>query len=120
METLNNRIKELTKEIGLPGIRSNFESLARESGQKNTNYQQYLCDLLEKEYASRLKSRKASRIRQAEFPYKKYLEDLQRDELPPEAFQKLQELETLQFIKQGRNIIFAGNPGTGYVKQMIM
>lgn len=113
METLNNRIKELTKEIGLPGIRSNFESLAKENGQKNTNYQQYLCDLLEKEYASRLKSRKASRIRQAGFPYKKYLEDLQRDELPPEAFQKLQELETLQFIKQGRNIIFAGNPGTG-------
>lgn len=116
MNTENNiseKIKELTREIGLPGIRSNFLSLASDSIAKNNSYQEYLLQLLEMEYKSRLKSRKTSRIRQADFPYKKYLEDLQRGELPEDAATKLPELETLEFIKKGRNIVLAGNPGTG-------
>lgn len=110
---ISDRIKELTREIGLPGIRSNFTTLAGDSIAKNSSYQEYLLQLLEMEYSSRLKNRKDSRIRQAEFPYKKYLEDLQRNELPEDATFKLTELETLEFIKNGRNIVLAGNPGTG-------
>lgn len=110
---ISDRIKALTREIGLPGIRSNFSTLADESHASKSSYQEYLLQLLEMEYESRLKSRKASRIRQADFPYKKHLEDLQRKELPEDAYLKLPELETLEFIKTGRNIVFAGNPGTG-------
>jgi len=110
---ITDRIKALTREIGLPGIRSNFSTLADESHASKSSYQEYLLQLLEMEYESRLKSRKASRIRQADFPYKKHLEDLQRKELPEDAYLKLPEIETLKFIKTGRNIVFAGNPGTG-------
>jgi DNA replication protein DnaC len=116
MNTENNtseRIKELTREIGLPGIRSNFSILANDSIANNNSYQEYLLQLLEMEYTSRQKSRKISRIRQADFPYKKYLEDLQRNELPEDASAKLPELEKLEFIEKGRNIVLAGNPGTG-------
>lgn len=116
MNTENNtseRIKELTREIGLPGIRSNFSTLAGDSIANNNSYQEYLLQLLEMEYTSRQKSRKASRIRQADFPYKKYLEDLQRNELPEDASVKLPELEKLEFIEKGRNIVLTGNPGTG-------
>jgi len=113
METLNEKIISLTKEIGLPGIRQNFETLLDEFSTEQGSYNKFLHRLLELEYVSRNESRKASRIRQAEFPYKKYLEDLNRDDLPTEAKTKLAELENLNFIKQGRNIIFSGNPGTG-------
>ncbi|RLD60066.1 MAG: AAA family ATPase [Bacteroidetes bacterium] len=113
MESINDNIKTLTLEIGLPGIRSNFEFLLDEFKAKNKSYDQFLYKLLELEFISRTKSRKASRIRQAGFPYKKYLDELKLEELPDDAKTKLQELETLDFIKQGRNIIFAGNPGTG-------
>lgn len=113
MESINDNIKRLTLEIGLPGIRKNFEFLLDEFKDKNKNYDQFLYKLLELEYISRTKSRKASRIRQAGFPFKKYLDELKLEELPDDAKTKLQELETLDFIKQGRNIIFAGNPGTG-------
>lgn len=116
MNTENNiseRIKELTREIGLPGIRSNFSVLAGDSLASNSSYQEYLLQLLEMEYTSRLKRRKTSRIRQADFPYKKYLEDLQRKDLPEDVSLKLPELETLEFIEKGRNIVLAGNPGTG-------
>ncbi len=113
METINDKIKSLTKEIGLPGIRQNFEDLLDEFSTQSNCYNVFLNRLLELEYLSRNESRKASRIRQAEFPYKKYLEDLNREELPAEAKIKIAELENLNFITHGRNIIFSGNPGTG-------
>lgn len=113
MKDINEKIIALTKEIGLPGIRQNYKILEQEFKGKNNNYKEFLFNLLEIEFASRLKSRRASRIRQAGFPYKKYLEDLKQEELPKGVKGKLEELEQLEFIKQGRNIIFAGNPGTG-------
>lgn len=114
MENINEKIISLTKEIGLPGIRKNFLLLEEEFANSGDNqYKQYLHKLLEHEFFSRLKSRRDSRIRQAGFPYKKYLEDLLQKELPVDVQKKLPEIEPLEFIKQGRNIIFAGNPGTG-------
>ncbi len=113
MESINDNIKALTKDIGLPGIRQNFELLLDEFSNKDKSYNQFLYKLLEIELVSRTKSRKASKIRQAMFPYKKYLDDINLKELPDEAKIKLTEFESLNFIKQGRNIILAGNPGTG-------
>ena len=43
----------------------------------------------------------------------KYLEELQREELPLEGQMLLPEVETLEFIKEGRSIVMYGNPGTG-------
>ena len=108
-----NKIDRLTKEIRLPGIRKNYNVLMEEFSGKQDQYTMFLYRLLEIEYQSREKSRITSRIRQAGFSYKKYLEDLKRDELPEEARQKLNEFEQLEFIQQGRNIILSGNPGTG-------
>ena len=113
MESINANIKTLTKEIGLPGIRKNFESLLDEFKQKDNDYIHFLNKLLEIELISRVKSRKASRIRQAMFPYKKYIEDLKQEELPIDAKNKVKQFESLEFLKQGQNIILAGNPGTG-------
>ena len=115
MESINDNIKTLTLEIGLPGIRRNFEILLDEfkDKDKDKSYNQFLQKLLEIEFVSRTKNRKASRIRQAMFPYKKYLDELKLEELPGDAKTKLPELENLDFIKHGRNIILAGNPGTG-------
>jgi len=113
MESINDNIKTLTKEVGLPGIRRNFELLLDEFKDKDREYNQFLYKLLEVEFASRTRNRKASRIRQAGFPYKKYLDELEPGELPDSGREKLPELESLGFIKDGRNIILAGNPGTG-------
>ena len=51
--------------------------------------------------------------RTADFPQMKYLEELQREELPLEGQMFLPEVETLEFIKEGRSIVMYGNPGTG-------
>jgi DNA replication protein DnaC len=42
-----------------------------------------------------------------------YLNDLMREQLPPNAMEKLPLLERLDFIESGQNIVLAGNPGTG-------
>lgn len=113
MESINENIKTLTKEVGLPGIRSNFELLLEEFKDKDREYNQFLYKLLKVEFAIRTKKRKISRIRQACFPYKKYLDELKLEELPDNGREKLPELESLGFIKDGRNVILAGNTGTG-------
>ncbi len=113
MDNINEKIQSLTKDIGLPGIRKNYKILIEEFKERENKYDVFLHKLLEIEYMSRQKSRKQSRIRQADFPYKKYLEDLNAEDLPVDARNKLSDLEKLDFIKQGRNIILSGNPGTG-------
>lgn len=107
------KIVAYTKELRLPAIRNNHTAHARQAIKEKTSYEEYLLKLLEDEFETRLKNRKTARIRQADFPYKKYLQDLQREELPKNAQAKIDVLENLEFIKDGQNVILAGNPGTG-------
>lgn len=107
------KIEAYTKELRLPAIRNNYMAHARQALKDKTGYEDYLLTLLEDEFETRIKNRKSARIRQADFPYKKYLHDLQREELPKTAQSKIDVLESLEFIKEGRNVILAGNPGTG-------
>lgn len=114
IENIKEKIISLTKDIGLPGIRKNYDILIEEFKNKENNaYDDFLYRLLELEYFSRQKRRKQSRIRLAGFPYKKYLDELNFNDLPDDAKNRLSDLEKLDFIKDGRNIILAGNPGTG-------
>jgi len=107
------KIVAYTKELRLPAIRNNYTTLAQRAIKEKTRYEDYLLTLLEDEFETRIKNRKTARIRQADFPYKKYLQDLQRDVLPKNAQEKIDVLESLEFIKDGQNVILAGNPGTG-------
>jgi len=79
------KIAAYTKELRLPAIRNNYSAHARQAVKDKTGYEEYLLALLEDEFESRIKNRKSARIRQADFPYKKYLHDLQREELPKNA-----------------------------------
>jgi len=114
---LQNEIKaEITrysKELRLPVFRSEFEQVAQESAKDGADYETFLLRLMEREYDTRLENRKKAQIRQAGFPAKLYLHDLKRELLPVDAAEKLTMLERPDFVASGRNIILAGNPGTG-------
>ncbi|HEC44467.1 MAG TPA: hypothetical protein ENI20_16725 [Bacteroides sp.] len=114
------KIIAYTKELRLPAIRNNYTTLAQRAMKEKTGYEDYLQTLLKDEFETRLKNRKLSRVRQANFPYKKYLQDLQREALPKNAQEKIDVLESFEFIKNGQNVILAGNAGTGNVNYMIM
>jgi DNA replication protein DnaC len=114
---LQNEIKaEITrysKELRLPVFRNEFEQVAQDAAKDRLDYETFLLRLMEREYDTRLENRKKAQIRQAGFSAKLYLHDLKRDLLPTDALEKLAMLERLDFVASGRNIILAGNPGTG-------
>lgn len=92
------------------------ESLAdnlRDAAADNLSYAAVLVRLLDAELESRTMAAQRRRIRAAAFPQLKYLHDLVREDLPAEARAALPELETLDFVKNGRNLVLYGNPGTG-------
>jgi len=107
------RITKFTKELRLPATRKNIAEEIEEAEKSNLNYEDFLCSLLSKESDLRIENGKKNRIRAANFPYKKYLEDLSIDDLPHDAKKNLKVLKSLDFIKNGQNIIFSGSPGTG-------
>lgn len=110
---INERIIEYSKELRLPVFRREFKGLAKEAAAERLNYEDFLLQLMEREYEGRLENRKKSNIRKANFPSKMYLNDLNREQLPSDALEKLPLLERLDFIESGQNIVLAGNPGTG-------
>jgi DNA replication protein DnaC len=106
-------IYKYSSDLKLTIIKQCFEEQIKEANQKDTSYEEFLSLLLQKEWDSRQETAQYNRIRRAEFPYKKHLEDLSIDDLPEDAQKKYKHLKTLEFIKEGRNLILAGNPGTG-------
>lgn len=107
------KIKENAKYLKLAYSFSNADEFLEEHTTLNSSISDFYNDLLQKEADIRYENGKEARVRNANFPYKKYLIDLQRDYLPEDAKNKLSLLETLEFIKNGQNLILAGNPGTG-------
>ena len=102
-----------SKELRLPTFRKNYETAALEATREKLTFEQYLHGLMQQEYEARAENRKKTQIRKAGFTQLKNLQDLSREDLPLEAQERLPLLERLDFIKDGRNLILSGNPGTG-------
>lgn len=112
-KNLAQDIMEYTKELRLPTFRKNYLAAATEAARESLSFEQYLHGLLLQEYEVRAENRKKTLIRQAGFPQLKYLQDLKREELPKDGQERLPQLERLEFIGSGRNVIMGGSPGTG-------
>lgn len=108
-----DKAKHLAKELKLPYTSGNLKEEINDANKENKSYEEFLVSLLEKEHDIRVENGVKSRIRLAKFPYKRYLEDLVLEELPEGARDKVRLFSSLEFIENGQNIIFAGNPGTG-------
>ncbi|MEA1970556.1 MAG: IS21-like element helper ATPase IstB, partial [Thermodesulfobacteriota bacterium] len=113
MKKVIDQIKEITKQIRLPGVRRYLTDEIKEANTKDLSYEDFLYNLLLKEYDLRLENSKKNRIRLAGFPYRKYLEELSLADLPPDARKRFKVLKSLDFIEGGQNVILAGSPGTG-------
>jgi len=110
---IEQQIDYYSRQLRLPAFRTQYAEQAKLAAKNNTSLEHYLLDLMIAEYDQREVRRKKQRIRRAAFPYQKQLQDLVKKELPEDAQSKLATLERLDFIKDGQNLILAGNPGTG-------
>ncbi|MEG3007582.1 MAG: IS21-like element helper ATPase IstB [Oscillospiraceae bacterium] len=105
--------KTYASELKLNAIKSDLDESIDDAQNNNLGYEEFIARLLQKEFDVRHYNLIQSRIKSAGFPYKKYFEDIEIDALPVDAQNKLKHLNSLKFIKEGQNVILAGNPGTG-------
>ena len=111
--THTDNIIEAARSLKLGGVRGCIKDLQETAIKENWTYEHFLAEVLQHELKHREESKKKGLVRKAHFPTLKYLEDLERNELPEDMALALPELESLNFIKEGRNVILYGNPGTG-------
>ena len=110
---IKQQIDELSRTLHLPAFRREYEQQASQAVAESLSYEVFLLRLMELESQTREENRRKSQIRQAGFVQYKYLHDLSREDLPGDAAAKLPQLEQLDFIRSGQNLILSGNPGTG-------
>lgn len=103
-------ISELATALKLSYIKQNYEKSAKDKKQSNEDF---LHQLLLGEYENRVQNGSTRRIKEAKFPYKKYLCDFDRNKYPSEFLTEFNELETLDFINKNENIILMGTSGAG-------
>ncbi|SDM02471.1 DNA replication protein DnaC [Segatella bryantii] len=94
-------------------MRFELDAMVELATRQEWSYYRLIRELLEKEHENRTEKRKKQKIRRANSPELKYLEELDVKKLPKDAQVALNELETLEFIREGRNVVLYGNPGTG-------
>jgi len=111
-ETLQE-IKGYVSELKIPGINQGLKQKIEEAYRQDQSYEDFLLGIFSGAYDMRKENGRKNRIKNARFPYKKHMDELRVEYLPEDGRRKIKELKTLNFIEEGRNIILAGNPGTG-------
>ena len=113
MKSEKETVYDYAAELKLPVFKEELECTLSLVAEEKWNHLHFLTELLGKESARRRECRRKSRIKSARFPQMKYPHELVIEDMPKEAQVILPELETLDFIRQGRNLVLYGNPGTG-------
>jgi DNA replication protein DnaC len=106
-------LKSNLKQLRLPTMKAEFEQLAREAADSNQTFEQYLLRLTELEVSARASNTLNARIKQAQFPTQKDLENYDFSALPSLNKQKVLELARGSWIAQHANVCLLGQPGTG-------
>ena len=106
-------LRWLAAQIGLKYVAAEIDNAVALQKRNGIPVDEMMMSLLSGEYERRRTESNKKSIRIAGFSNMKYLDEIERDELPDGVRGLLPELETLEFIRQKRNIVFYGNPGTG-------
>jgi DNA replication protein DnaC len=108
-----NMIKNKLKEYKLSGIYNSLDERLSYAKEKNMGYEEFLELLLEDEKSSRRDNSYKKRYTKAKLPNHKTLEDFDFSFQPSINKRMINDSATCNFIKEHKNIIFIGNPGTG-------
>lgn len=111
--TDKNSLRWLSSQLGLRFVATEIEQAMESVATGSLNAVDAVRQLFTGEYERRLADSQKKRIRTAGFSNLKYLDQIDRAELPVGVRDLLPVLETLDFIRQRRNIVLYGNPGTG-------
>jgi DNA replication protein DnaC len=111
--TMDEKLMTICKRLKTPGIYGSYERIIRQAKQEKMGYIEFLFEILQSEVISREGKNMMRRIKKASFPTPKRFEELNEDKLPTNAREHINELKSLEFIEENKNIILLGNSGTG-------
>jgi DNA replication protein DnaC len=108
-----NEIKNYLKDFKLAGMLNSLEERITYANDNSLSYGQFLELLCEDEANNRQGNGHKKRYAKAKLPAHKTIEDFDFSYQPSIDKKQINDSITCQYIKEKKNIIFIGNPGTG-------
>lgn len=108
-----NTLKSRLRAFKLSGIYNSLEERLSYAQQKSLSYVEFLELLMEDEFNNRGNNSHKKRYAKAKFPAHKTFEDFDMSFQPSIDKKTINDCLTCNFIREKRNIVFIGNPGTG-------
>jgi len=106
-------IQEYGKELKVPAMVRLYPEIARQARDGEWRYEEFLKQLLEAEVGERRDHCAERRIRQARFPDRKTLDQIDWQALRGVSKPKVLELASCEYVEQGHDVVLAGPIGTG-------
>ena len=107
------QIKAYATSLSLVHTKTELEHLIHEAESKEISYTEFLCRVLGNEIRYRQDKAKERRIKEAGFPYPKYLKDFDLNFCHSITRKQLNQLSELNWIDGIYNLILSGPPGVG-------
>ena len=106
-------IKGYASSLGLTHTRDDLETIIHEAEKAQSSYVEFIQDVLGGEIKYRQNKAKEKRIKEAGFPYKKYLRDFDLNFCQSITRKQLNQLSELTWVDGIYNLILSGPPGVG-------
>ena len=106
-------IKGYASSLGLIHTRDDLETIIHEAEKSQSSYTEFIQDVLCGEIKYRQNKAKEKRIKEAGFPYKKYLKDFDLNFCQSITRKQLNQLSELTWVDGIYNLILSGPPGVG-------
>jgi len=106
-------LKENLKALNLSHMSAHLGTLVRQARENGTSHEEFLLALSEVELRMRAENRLKRKLKEAKFPLLKTLEQFDYKSAPELDKRLIRELESGEYLREHRNIIFMGKSGTG-------
>jgi DNA replication protein DnaC len=103
----------LTRALKMPRIRQLASSMADTARNEGWDYLEFLAKVLAEEVAARETHGGENRVKAARFPQVKTLDDFDFTHQRSVSRGQVSHLHQLDFLREAKNVIFLGPPGTG-------
>ncbi len=110
---MRNNIEKMAYRLRLPNIRINYQTMIEEALNKQLSYEAFVELILTREVMKRGENSIQKRIKEARFPYLRTFSEMDYNAFSLPIANSIRELQSLAFIREGRNLILIGNPGVG-------